>query len=283
VGLVVTTNEPGAAQLVRQLPAQAEQWGYDSLWVTDHTVGVRAMDGIYGDYWLDALTALTWMAATTSIVRLGTGVLVVPHRNPVLASKMITTIDVLSGGRVDLGVGTGWSKVEYRALGVEHLFNHRGRATDEAIDVMRACWAGGEVGHDGEYFSFRHAALEPVPVQRPHPPLWVGGQSGAALRRAARIADVWHPHDLAPAELARIGEQLDETAGRSIPRSVRIHVTESDLPSLADVVDSYLEIGCIRVVLEFRTQPCEVVARLAERAADLLVLHSSAHHPAVTT
>jgi len=138
VGLVVTTNEPGAAQLVQQLPARAEQWGYDSLWVTDHTVGVRAMGGVYCDYWLDALTALTWIAATTSRVRLGTGVMVIPHRNPVLASKMITTIDVLSEGRVDLGVGTGWSRVEYRALGVESLFAQRGPVTDEAIEVMHA-------------------------------------------------------------------------------------------------------------------------------------------------
>jgi len=272
VGLVVTTNEPGAAQLVQQLPARAEQWGYDSLWVTDHTVGVRAMGGVYCDYWLDALTALTWIAATTSRVRLGTGVMVIPHRNPVLASKMITTIDVLSEGRVDLGVGTGWSRVEYRALGVESLFAQRGRVTDEAIEVMLACWEGGEIAFDGEFFAFRHVALEPAPRQQPHPPLWVGGQSGPALRRAARFADVWHPHDLAPAELARIGDQLDELAGRQIPRSVRVHVTEQSLPAITDLIESYHEIGCISAVLEFRSQPCAVVTRLAERAAEALEL-----------
>jgi probable F420-dependent oxidoreductase len=273
VGLVVTTNEPGAAQLVQELPANAERWGYDSLWVTDHTVGLRAMEDVYGDYWLDALTALTWMAATTSTVRLGTGVLVVPHRNPVLASKMITTIDVLSGGRVDLGVGTGWSRVEYRALGVEDKFADRGRVTDEAIEVMRVCWSGGEVAHDGEFYAFRNVSVAPLPVQRPHPPLWVGGDSKPALRRAARFADVWHPHDLKPAELALTGERLDELAGRRVARSVRIHVTEEHLPGLADLVDSYFEVGCIRVVLEFRSQPCALVARLAERAAELLELY----------
>ncbi|MFD9670069.1 TIGR03619 family F420-dependent LLM class oxidoreductase [Rhodococcus sp. NPDC059968] len=269
---MVTTNEPGAAQLVKVLPAQAESWGYDSLWVTDHVVGVRAMDGVYSDYWLEALTALTWMAATTSRVRLGTGVLVVPHRNPVLAAKMITTIDVLSNGRVDLGVGTGWSKIEYRALGAENLFEARGRATDEALDVMKSCWGGGEVAHDGEFFSFRHVVLEPVPHQRPHPPLWIGGHSGPALRRAARIADVWHPHDLAPSELTTIGNKLDDLAERAVPRSVRLHVTEDDMPAITDLVDSYLDIGCVRVVLEFRSQPCDVVARLSERAAELLEL-----------
>src|ERR1700741_3965948 len=102
VGLVVPTNEPGAADLLHDLPARAERWGYDSLWATDHVVGVRATRGVYGDYWLDALTALTWIAATTKRVRLGTGVLVVPHRDPVLAAKMTATLDILSGGRLVL-------------------------------------------------------------------------------------------------------------------------------------------------------------------------------------
>jgi probable F420-dependent oxidoreductase len=272
VGLVVTTNEPGAVEMVQQLPARAEQWGYDSLWVTDHTVGVRAMDGVYGDYWLDALTALTWMAASTSRVRLGTGVMVVPHRNPVLASKMVTTLDLLSSGRIDLGIGAGWSKVEYRALGVEEFFAHRGRVTDEAIEVMLACWNGGDVAYDGEFFGFRHVALAPTPRQQPHPPIWVGGQSRPALRRAARFADVWHPHDLSAAAVARVGEHLDELAGRPIARAARLHVTEDDIASIAELVDSYYDVGCVSVILEFRSQPCALVTRLAQQAAEALDL-----------
>lgn len=272
MGLVVTTNELGAAAMVRKLPAKAEQWGYRSLWVTDHSVGVRAMSGVYGDYWLDAFTALTWIAATTKQVRLGTGVLVVPHRNPVLASKIATTIDVLSGGRLDLGVGTGWSRVEFRALGVEHLYGSRGRVTDEALEVMRTCWAGGELNFDGEFFAFRHVSAEPTPVQKPHPPIWVGGHSGPALRRAARFADVWHPHDITPTELGDIGSRLDEMANRAVPRSVRLHVTHDDLAGLSDLIDNYVEHRCQHVVLEFRSQPCDLVARGAERAAELLAL-----------
>ncbi|ORW68095.1 hypothetical protein AWC23_21950 [Mycobacterium saskatchewanense] len=270
--MVVPTNEPGAANMVRELPVNAERWGYRSLWVTDHSVGVRAMDGVYGDYWLDAFTALTWIAATTEMVRLGTGVLVVPHRNPVLASKMATTIDILSGGRLDLGVGTGWSRVEFRALGVQHLFEARGRVTDEALEVMRSCWAGGDVDFEGEFFAFRHVSAEPTPEQKPHPPIWVGGHSGPALRRAARFADVWHPHDIAPAELTAIGARLDEMAERAVPRSVRLHVNEKDLPGLSDLINGYAAHGCQHVVLDFRSQPCAVVARLAERAAELLAL-----------
>jgi probable F420-dependent oxidoreductase len=275
VGLVVPTNEPGAADLLHDLPARAERWGYDSLWVTDHVVGVRAMRGVYGDYWLDALTALTWIAATTKHVRLGTGVLVVPHRSPVLAAKMAATLDILSGGRLDLGVGTGWSRVEFRALGMEQLYEPRGRVTNEALEVMRACWSGGQVDFSGDFFAFRHISFEPTSWQKPHPPLWVGGHSGPALRRAARFADMWHPHDISPAELARIGDRLDEMAGRLVPRSVRIHVSEADLPGLADMVDAYREAACTQVVLDFRSQPCDLVTRLAERTAELLSLDPS--------
>ncbi|GGM64647.1 TIGR03619 family F420-dependent LLM class oxidoreductase [Dactylosporangium sucinum] len=270
VGLALPNNEPGAAEVFQWLPKAAEDWGYDSLWVTDHVVGVRAMAGVYGSYWLEALTALTWAAARTSTIRLGTGILVVPHRDPVLAAKVISTMDVLSGGRLDIGVGVGWSRVEFRSLGVERLYERRGAATNEALEAMLACWQGGEVAYDGEFYSFRHIDFEPTPAQRPHPPIWVGGDSGPALRRAARFADVWHPHDITPARLAEAGEELDERAGRKVPRSVRLGVTESQVDGIAELVDSYLEAGCVRVVVEFRSLPSEHVVRLGERAARLL-------------
>ena len=267
VGLVLPNNEPGGAQLLDELPARAEAWGYQSLWITDHVVGVRAMAGVYGAYWLEALTALTWIAARTSTVRVGTGILVVPHRDPVLVAKMVATLDVLSGGRIDLGVGTGWSRVEFRALGMADRYEPRGRVTNEALEVICKCWAGGEISHDGEFFSFRHIDFEPVPVQRPRIPIWVGGDSGPALRRAARFADTWHPHDISPDELRAKGEKLDELAGRAVPRSVRLAITAEQIDGLPDVVDSYLEVGCRSVVIDFRSQPADVVSQLAEKAA----------------
>ena len=270
VGLVLPNNEPGGAHLIDELPAQAESWGYDSLWVTDHVVGVRAMSGVYGSYWLEALTTLTWIAARTSTVRLGTGILVVPHRDPVLTAKMVATLDVLSGGRVDLGVGTGWSRVEFRALGVLDQYEARGRATNEALEVICRCWDGGDVSHDGEFFSFRHIEFEPTPLQRPRVPIWVGGDSPPALRRAARFAHTWHPHDISPDELRVKGEQLDELAGRPVHRSVRLAVTDEQIDALPDVVDAYLEVGCGRVVIDFRSQPTDVVRQLAEKAAGRL-------------
>jgi probable F420-dependent oxidoreductase len=271
IGLVIPNNEPGGAAVLDRLPGQAEQWGYESLWVTDHVVGVRAMEGVYGSYWLEAMTALTWMAARTSTIRLGTGILVVPHRDPVLTAKMVATLDVLSGGRINLGVGTGWSRVEFRALGAGERFDPRGRATDEALDIMCACWAGGEVSHEGEFFAFKHITFEPTPLQGDRVPIWVGGDSKPALRRAARFADVWHPHDLGLTELRERSEQLNAAAGREVARSVRLAIGADDLPSLCDRVDSYLDIGCVNVVLDFRSLPADAVTRLAEEAADRLI------------
>lgn len=270
VGLSVPNNEPGGAEALQVLPGMAEQWGYDSVWVTDHVVGVRAMSGVYGSYWLEALTGLTWMAARTSTIRLGTGILVVPHRDPVLTAKMISTLDVLSGGRVDFGVGAGWSRVEFRSLGVEESYPVRGRVTDEALEVMCRCWAGGEIAYSGEYFDFRHIEFTPTPVQRPRVPIWVGGDSAAALRRAARFADVWHPHDITPARLRQRGAELDQLAGHAVARSVRLAIGPGDVPRLPDLVDEYADAGSIRVVIEFRSQPSDAVVELAERAAKAL-------------
>ncbi len=270
VGLVLPSNEPGGAAVLADLPAQAEQWGYQSLWFTDHVVGVRAMAGVYGSYWLDPLVAMTWVAARTSTIRLGTGVLVLPHRDAVLTAKMIASIDVFSGGRVDLGVGTGWSRAEFRALGMGDRYEPRGAVTNECIEVLRACWAGGEVEHHGEFFDFRHVEFEPVPVQ-PQLPIWVGGDSGPALRRAAKYADVWHPHDLAPGELRAKAEQIDERAGRSVTRSVRVALTGADLGRLTDIVDEYVSVGCASVVIDFRSQAARDVALQAEKAASLLL------------
>jgi alkanesulfonate monooxygenase SsuD/methylene tetrahydromethanopterin reductase-like flavin-dependent oxidoreductase (luciferase family) len=132
---------------------------------------------------------------------------------------------------------------------------------------MLACWAGGSVAHDGEFYSFRPVSFEPRAAQLPHPPLWVGGHSSAALRRAARFADVWHPHDLAPAEVTRYGEQLDALAGRQVPRTVRIQATTAQVDQLGDVLAGYAGAGCAEVVLDFRSLVADEVAAAAEAAA----------------
>ena len=270
VGLAIPNMGEDAPAAVHELPALAEHLGYDSVWVTDHLVGLRATDEVYGSHWLEAVTALTWIAATTRTIRVGTGVLVVPHRDPLLTAKMLSTLDILSAGRLDVGIGTGWSKTEYRALGVGDLFEPRGAVTNEALEVMLACWAGGEIEHDGTYFAIKHVRVQPLPAQSPHPPIWVGGTSRPALRRAAAFGDVWHPNDISPRELRKTGERLDQLAGRPMPRSIRLDTSDEQLDRIDELVDEYLAAGAIRVVIEFRGRNLEQTRTRTEKAAKLL-------------
>jgi alkanesulfonate monooxygenase SsuD/methylene tetrahydromethanopterin reductase-like flavin-dependent oxidoreductase (luciferase family) len=134
---------------------------------------------------------------------------------------------------------------------------------------MRRCWGGGEVSYSGEFFDFRHIKFEPVPAQT-RLPIWVGGNSWPALRRAAKYADVWHPHDLTPDEVRAKGENLNEFADRAVPRSVRLAVDAYNVDRISDLVDAYVAVDCVRVVVDFRSLPPTEVSILAEKAANLL-------------
>lgn len=270
VGLVIPNTWPGAVDSVRRMPRAAEEWGYDSVWVTDHVIGVDAYAPVYGGVWAEALTSLAFMAGTTSKVRLGVGVLVVPYRDPVYAAKVLATIDQLSDGRLTVGVGTGWSRSEYRALGVQDKFEPRGKVTDESLQVMIECWKGGEVGWQGEHFGFRKIEFEPTSIQRPHPPIWVGGQTAPALRRAAKFADVWHPTGLAPEQVKELGEQLDEKAGRKVPRSIRMHAEAANIDGVLDLLHAYAEAGCIEAAVDFRPGSAETSWKCGEAFATIM-------------
>jgi probable F420-dependent oxidoreductase len=140
----------------------------------------------------EQLVGMAWIAAKTSRIRLVAAVLVVPHRPAVLAAKMLATLDVLSGGRLVVGIGAGWLKTEFDAV-VTTPFPERGKVTDEYIDAFRVLWTEARPTFTGKYVKFDGIVLEPKPVQRPYPPIWVGGEGLAALRRAARVADAWYP------------------------------------------------------------------------------------------
>ncbi|MFI5001651.1 MAG: TIGR03619 family F420-dependent LLM class oxidoreductase, partial [Reyranellales bacterium] len=140
----------------------------------------------------EQLVAMAYIAAKTSRIRLVAAVLVVPHRPAVLAAKMLATLDVLSGGRLVVGVGAGWLKTEFDAV-VTTPFAERGAVTDEYIDAYRVLWTEHAPRFSGRYTRFDGIVLEPKPVQLPYPPIWIGGESGPAVRRAARVGDVWYP------------------------------------------------------------------------------------------
>ena len=180
-------------QALVDLACRAEEAGIDSVWVHDHVFNVgHVFDRIGGRPYYEPLTLLTYVAARTRRVRLGTSVLVLPYHNPVRLAKAAATLDVLSGGRLVVGVGAGWLKSEFDAV-VTTPFPERGKVTDEYIDAFRLLWTEHSPRFDGRYTKIDGIVLEPKPVQKPHPPIWVGGEGPAALRRAARIGNAWYP------------------------------------------------------------------------------------------
>lgn len=172
---------------------KAEAWGVDSIWLSDHVVGR------FPSY--DALTVLAMFVARTRRMKLGTSVLLLPTRNPVQVAKSIATMDVLSGGRVILGVGLGRDPLEYEVAGVP--FQERGRRLDEAIRVIRKVWTESPASLDGKWYPIRDLRLTPMPTKKPTPDLWVGGDSDAALRRVARLANGWFASRVTPEQYRR--------------------------------------------------------------------------------
>jgi probable F420-dependent oxidoreductase len=202
------------------LAQTAEDLGFDSVWVSDHVVIPERIastypyspDGVFhsgpSTPVLEPLSALAYLAGCTRRIRLGTHVLILPYRNPVLTAKIVTTLDNLSGGRIDLGVGVGWMREEFAALGHDNLYERRGAVTDEQMRVMRALWTEELPSFEGEFYRFGPLGAAPRPIQQPHPPLWIGGHTPLALRRVARHGDGWlpigarPPADLPPDEIA---------------------------------------------------------------------------------
>lgn len=180
-----------AAAGFKQILAAADRLGFDSVNVPEHVVLPRALAEHMGGRWPDALTVMAFIAGATTRIAVNSGVIIVPLHHPVQLAKAVATLDVLSGGRVMLTVGTGMAPGEFRALGVD--FRRRGRIADEYIAAMKVLWTADEPEFHGEFVDFADIVFEPKPVQWPHPPLFVGGRSVFALRRAARLGDGWAP------------------------------------------------------------------------------------------
>jgi probable F420-dependent oxidoreductase len=205
------------ARAMVDLASRAEALGFDSVWVHDHVFNVgHVFDRIGGKPYYEPLTVLGYVAARTERVRLGTSVLVLPYHNPVRLAKTAATLDVLSGGRLTMGVGVGLIEKETAAMGAP--FAERGAFTDEAIAVMRTLWSEEEPKFDGKYSRFAGMKFSPKPLQKPIPVI-IGGISRAAIRRAARLGDGWHPLGLSPEALGQSMATLREEA-RAFGRDV---------------------------------------------------------------
>ena len=203
----------------------AEDNGYDSIWTTDHIL-LPESDSPRFRMLFEAIATLAFLAGRTSRVRLGVSSLVLPMRDPMLVARQMSALDALSGGRSMLCVSVGWSRGEYENLGYD--FHTRGARLDEAIRVMRLLWdSGGEaVSHNGDFFRFEKAIFDQLPVQRGGPELWVGGNSLAARKRAARFGAVWHPSSIDLEAFQEGAASFRELSGGSIPGiAPRLRVT----------------------------------------------------------
>ena len=260
------------AEIIRRTAVRAEQLGYDSVWVSDHVVVPNANVERFGAAIYDPLITLAVAAGATSRVQLGTTVLIVPYRNPVVTAKMVSSLDALSGGRFVLGIGAGWLEEESTMLGVP--FAERGSMTDEYLAAMRELWTSPSPSFAGRYTQFSGLHFEPKPVQKPHPPIWIGGHGRASLRRAAEIGAAWHPINRSAEEIrsARAElKQLCQARGRAQPPVVTLRndvfmlragqtvpppihggsVIAGEAGAIADQLGELREAGVEHLVLEF--------------------------------
>src|SRR5207248_9272995 len=251
------TGALAAPDNVVRIAREGETLGYDYLTVTDHVVLPDMAEPGYpysesgafysrdSAYRHEMLTLAAYLAAATAKLRIVLAVLVVPHRPAVLATKMLSTIDVLSGGRLPTGFGAGWLKAEFDAV-VTTPFAERGAVTDEYGAAFRMLWTEKKPTIAGKYVHYDGLLLEPKPVQQPHPPIWVGGESGPSLRRAARLGDAWYPigsnnaHLLDSLPRYRAGierlRRATEAAGRkrdAVALTYRVKRTGDAVPPLA--------------------------------------------------
>ena len=258
----------------------AERLGYESVWLPEHLVLTTAMSRsphpgeaappvpptvpIF-----DAFAYLANLAGRTERIRLGTHVYNLGLRHPFVAARGVQTVDIVSGGRLEFGIGASWLEEEWVAAGLD--FHTRGRRVDEALDVCKRLWTEPEIAHDGEFFHFDAVAFEPKPVQQPWPPVLVGGESDAALRRAARAADGWigmaHTFESAPAPIERLRSLLDEY-GRSADAD-RFQICLGGAVDSRDDIARWEELGVTRLIVSPWARSKEAVdglTRFAELA-----------------
>lgn len=255
-------------QGVAAFARMAEDAGFESLWVSDHIVVPRDMTTPYpytrdGRFpvppdmpYLEAVATLLYVAGCTERIALGTSVCIIPWRNPVLLAKQLATLDVLSGGRLIFGGGTGWFPEEFLALDVP--FEHRGTRTDEYLQVMLALWTAEAPRFAGRFYSIDNVGFAPKPLQRPHPPLWIGGDSANALRRAGRFGQAWHAPAGKTAEQLAAGlaeaRRHAASAGRDpaeVQLTVRTRLPRDRWPDDAiSLLHAYAAAGVAHAVLE---------------------------------
>ena len=269
IGCHLPTQGPVAnKEALERFCREAERRGIASLWVSDHVVFPRQKSEGYpgGRFphapdtpYLEPVAVLAAAAMVTEHARLGSSVFILGHRHPVVMAKMLTTIDALSNGRLICGVGVGWWEEELTTLGVP--YKQRGRHADEILKIFKTLWTSDHPTFDGEFFRFDDLGFQPKPVQKPHPPIWVGGNSPGAFRRVVAYGDGWHATYLQPPELRASLDKLRAAADAAkrpfdgIELSMRLKNTGALSTSRQEVIDlvaAYKQAGLTHVLLDIR-------------------------------
>jgi len=284
VGCQMAFSDTTPPAYIAEAGGIVEEVGFHSLWVPEHVLFFTAYDSEYpysadgrlpGDprSLLDPFSALTFVAANTSSIKLCTGVCLVPQRNPVYSAKQVADLDYLSGGRFEFGIGIGWLKEEFEALGVPW----KGRANRllECLEVMKTLWQDEVSSYNGKHFSFESAVQNPKPMQKPHPPLIFGGESDPALNRVATIGQGWYGFNLTPESLKIALDKIDallETESRSRDE-LKIYITPAAEAKDTDSLKQFSALGVEQIILPvFANDP----KKLRDRARTIHDLVTSA-------
>ena len=282
-GLMFANTGPfSTADGVVEVATAAEQAGFESIWTVEHVIWPEAYASAYpysadgkmpGDSSTPLPDPLIWLAfaaAHTSTIRLATGILILPERNPVVLAKTVGTLDSLAGGRLDLGIGVGWLQEEFDALGIP--FEDRGRRTDDYVAAMRALWSGDNVSYEGPFASFRNVSSNPKPAAGTVP-IVVGGHTRAAARRAGRLGDGFFPGKGSMEELAHLIDVVRQTAADAGRDPSAIEMTAGHPGLFGDdpvgAAEELASIGVGRTILPafrlYRGDVAEEAQRLSER------------------
>ena len=266
------------------LAIEAESLGYHSVWVSEHLFHATYVASRLGDApYHEALTILTAVAGATSKVRLGTSVLVLPWHHPVQLAKRVASLDDYSEGRVSLGVGVAQTEDEFENLGVP--FSHRGRIADEMLTAMKILWTEKYPKFYGKFYNFNDLQFEPKPIQKPHPPLLIGGTSRRAIERVLEYGDGWHALSQSPQDIAPVVNELRQQRPDTIDVSVRSMTTIMDrswdrpveervtmkgtLEELTAMLQAYEDAGVDEVVLDSHSGDLETNQRILRSFAAL--------------
>lgn len=264
IGIRIPGAGPWAGpDAIETVSTYAERIGFDSLWMTDHIALPTEIKTPYpytasGKFlwpsdtpYLETLTALTWAAASTDRIEIGTSIITLPWRPLVLTAKTLVSLDVLSGGRLIVGVGAGWMREQFEILGAD--FENRGPRMTEEIRALKHMWESDEVHHDGEFHHLHNFKIYPKPVRPEGIPVWIGGFKSSPLRRAAEVGDGWHPLSLPPdgyAEKLKRLKELLELNGRTINDITLTARPLKSAPYTPETLEAYHELGVVHMVCD---------------------------------